>query len=92
MAFFFFEYINSLYEFFEDLARVLKPGGTLVATYFYQRNAFVFGHGDESFKIAREPHTYDDLKKAAEYAFFTIEETPIIDHGKTVGYIYVFTK
>ena len=36
--------------------------------------------------------TYDDIKKAAEYAFFSIEEAPIIDQGRTVGYIYVFTK
>ena len=92
LGFFFFEYINTLYEFFEELNRVLKPGGTFVASYFYQRNAFVRGHGDEAFKIAKEPHTYDDIKKAAEYAFFSIEEAPIVDQGRTVGYIYVFTK
>ena len=34
----------------------------------------------------------NDIKKAAEYAFFHIEETPILDQGRTVGYIYVFTK
>lgn len=42
LAFFFFEYMNSLQEFFQEVYRVLKPGGTFVATYFYQRNSFVF--------------------------------------------------
>lgn len=92
LGFFFFEYINTLHDFFDEMQRILKPWGTFVATYFYQRNAFVRGHGDEAFKIAREGHTYDDIKKAAEYAFFHIEETPILDQGRTVGYIYVFTK
>ncbi len=92
MAFFFFEYITTLYGFFEEVYRILKPWGTFVATYFYQRNAFVRWHGDDAFKIAREPHTYEDIKKAAEYAFFSIEETSIIDQGRTVGYIYIFSK
>lgn len=42
LSFFFFEYVPDLYSFFEELYRVMKPGATLVATYFYQRNAFVF--------------------------------------------------
>lgn len=92
LGFFFFEYINTLSEFFEEVQRILKPGWTFVATYFYQRNAFVRWHGDEAFKIQREPHTYDDIKKAAEYAFFSVEETPLTEQGKTLWNIYVFTK
>lgn len=92
LAFFFLEYINTLYGFFEEVYRVLKKWGSFVATYFYQRNSFVRWHGDDSFKIAREIHTYDDIKKAAEYAFFSIEETPIMDAWRIVGYIYVFYK
>ena len=92
LAFFFFEYINTLQDFFQEVSRVLKTWGSFVATYFYQRNTFVFWHGDDAFKIQKEPHTYDDIRKAAEYAFFTIEETPIIDQHKTLWYIYVFTK
>jgi ubiquinone/menaquinone biosynthesis C-methylase UbiE len=42
LAFFLFEYITTLQDFFEEVYRVLKPGGTFVATYFYQRNSFVF--------------------------------------------------
>ncbi len=92
MAFFLFEYITNLEWFFEEVHRVLKPGGTFVATYFYQRNAFVFWHGDDSFKVAREPHTYDQIRSAAEYGFFSVEEVPLIDQHKTMGNIYVFTK
>lgn len=92
IAFFFFEYITTLQEFFEEVYRVLKPGGTFVATYFYQRNSFVFWHGDDSFKVAREPHTYDQIQKAAEYAFFDVEAVPLIDQYKTMGNIYVFSK
>lgn len=92
LSFFFFEYITTLQEFFEEVYRVLTPGGTFVATYFYQRNSFVWWHGDDSFKIAREPHTYDQIQKAAEYAFFSVECKPIIDQYKTLGNIYVFTK
>lgn len=42
LAFFFFEYITTLESFFEEVYRVLKSGGTFVATYFYQRHAFVW--------------------------------------------------
>lgn len=42
LSFFFFEYINTLQDFFQEVYRVLKPGGSFVATYFYQRNTFVF--------------------------------------------------
>lgn len=92
LAFFFFEYITTLQEFFEEVYRVLKPWGSFVATYFYQRNAFVRWHGDESFKVAREPHTYDQIQKAAEYAFFSVEAVPVIEQHKTLWYIYVFSK
>jgi ubiquinone/menaquinone biosynthesis C-methylase UbiE len=92
MAFFFFEYITTLKEFFEEAYRILKPWGTFVATYFYQRNAFVWWHWDDSFKVAREPHTYDQIEKAAEYAFFSVEAVPVIEQHKTLWYIYVFSK
>lgn len=92
MAFFLFEYVVDLTNLFEQAHRILKSWWTFVATYFYQRNAFVFWHGDDSFKIAREPHTYDQIVKAAEYAFFSVEEVPLIEQHKTLGNIYVFTK
>lgn len=92
LCFFFLEYITTLQDFFQEVYRILQPGGICVMTYFYQRHAFVWWHGDESFKIAREPHQYTDIETSAEYAFFSIEKSPIIESGKTTGYIYVFTK
>ncbi len=92
MAFFLFEYITDLDNFFQEVYRVMRPWATFIASYFFQRNAFVFWHGDESFKIGREAHTYEEIAKAAEYAFFSVEAVPLIDQHKIMGNIYVFTK
>ncbi len=92
LAFFVIEYIADLHYFFMELSRVLKPWATCVASYFFQRHAFVFGHADDSFKIERFPHTYEDIQAAAEYSFLHVDAGAVTDQGKVIWYIYEFKK
>lgn len=92
LAFFVIEYIADLYYFFAELSRVLKPWATCVASYFFQRHAFIFGHAEDSFKIERFPHTYEDIQAAAEYSFLQVDAGAVTDQGKIIWYIYEFKK
>lgn len=80
--FFVLEYISDISSLFAEIARVLKPGAVCIASYFHQRNAFVFSHGDDSFKVERFPHTYDEVKAAAEYSFLQVDELPLSGEGR----------
>lgn len=92
LCFFVLEYVTDLQDFFAECYRVLRQEGMLIFSYFYQRREFVFGHADEQYKIEQSVHTYDHIREALEYNFFTIEELPLRDKGRVVGYIYSCSK
>ena len=91
-VFFVIEYIADLQQFFLEISRVLKSGWVCVASYFHQRNSFVFGHGENRLKVERFPHSYDVVEEAVEYSFLSIDKMPIISADKQVWYIYEFKK
>lgn len=90
--FFVIEYISDIQHLFLEIARILKPGGTCVASYFHQRHAFTFGHAEDHFKIERFPYTYEEIQDAANYAFLTVDDMSISGEEKVVWYIYEFKK
>ncbi len=92
LVFFVIEYIADIEHFFNEISRILRTWWKCIASYSYQRHAFVFWHGEESFKIERFSHRYDQIEAAAENAFLSIDSLPLPNGGKNVWYIYEFKK
>ncbi len=88
LSFFTLEYVTDLQDFFAEAYRVMRQDGIFVFSYFHQRREFIFGHADTQYKIEQSVHSYDHIREALEYNFFTVEEIALRDGAKIVGYVY----
>lgn len=88
ISFFTLEYVTDLQDFFAEAYRVMRQDGIFIFSYFHQRREFVFGHAETQYKIEQSVHSYDHIREALEYNFFTVEEIALRDGAKIVGYVY----
>ena len=84
-SFFVLEHINDLQKFFEEVYRIVKPGGKFLIWYFLQRREFVWKADKDQFKIELFAHRIQDIEKAAEKAFFQVKLHDIVEKGFLLG-------
>lgn len=85
-SFFVLEHIEDIQSFFDEVYRILRPGWIYIVWYFLQRREFVWKADKDQFKISLYPHRIQDIKKAAEKAFFQVKLHDIVEKGFLLGW------
>ncbi len=92
ITFFVFEHIQHLRDLFEEVQRIMKPGGVWVVWHFLHRREFPFKDKQWDFKIKHYKRTYSDLEEYAERAFFDHSYIEVFEKNIELGRIYRFEK
>jgi ubiquinone/menaquinone biosynthesis C-methylase UbiE len=95
-SFFVLEHIENIKWLFEEIYRILKPGGRWMIGHFLQRREFERETGKWKyhikFKIKQHMHKLDDLKEIAEYNFFKFGYQEIVEKWELLWYLVVCEK
>ena len=91
-AFFVLEHLKDLDHFFQELYRILKPGGQAILGYFLQRREFVWKAKKDQFKIQLFNYRIQDIQASAEHAFFTVKLHEITEKWYVLGWDMVLQK
>lgn len=92
LSFFMFEHIDNLRDVFEEIHRLLKPGGICVIGHFIHRREFVFRDKEWYFKIRQVRRSFEQLEEFAEWAFLDHSYIDVIERWYVMGRIYKFEK
>ena len=92
LSFFVLEHINNIQSLFQEVYRILAPGGQRIIGHFLQRREFLWKKEKEIFKIELYNHRIQDIEKLAKESFFSIDTFPITEKNATIGYIISLKK
>lgn len=95
-SFFVLEHIENIKWLFEEIYRILKPGGRRMIGHFLQRREFEREawkwKNHIKFKIKQHTHRLEDLKEIAEYNFFKFGYQKILEKGELLWYLIICEK
>ena len=95
-SFFVLEHIENIKWLFEEIYRILKPGGRRMIGHFLQRREFEREawkwKNHIKFKIKQHTHRLEDLKEIAEYNFFFFLYQKILEKGELLWYLIICEK
>lgn len=91
LSFFVLEHIENLENFFEEVYRILKPGGDWIVWYFIQRKAFTFRKPFQ-FRIKMFNYRFEEIEKIATKIWFWIHDLPCYEGNDLIGWVMVLSK
>lgn len=91
-SFFVFEHLEQLETVFDEVQRILRPGGRWIIGHFLQRREFLRRTKEENFKIEFYNHRLEEIKDLANRYFGNIDIFPVMEKDDAIGYIILIEK
>ena len=91
-SFFVFEHLEQLETVFQEVQRILAPGGRRIIGHFLQRREFLRRTNAENFKIEFYNHRIGKIEQLAQDNFGNIYIFPVMEKDDTIGYIILIEK
>lgn len=88
LCFFVLVHIRDITHLFREAKRVLKDWGTMIVLHNYQRRSYVYTLPWDTFKIEDYHRRDEDVEKAAESSWFTIDWVVLEEDSTHIGTLY----
>jgi len=91
-SFFVFEHLQQIDTIFNEVERILAPGGRWIIGHFLQRHEFLRRTKEENFKIEFYNHRLSEIEELAKDHFWEVDVFPVMESDDAIGYIILLEK